>query len=204
MSKRGQKTTSNEGSPTAKAKPCLVLREREHMSEDISSQSLGSRVNLENADERKEVVEQPGNWCSPTQIQNSDILKRVDKGILLKQAGNWCWRIKNQTERDERKYSDSKISRKLCSSITRTEKHGIHEPSLHEQDLSVFAEEIGNVCKQRNILNGRIQNKCIDMEHVYDFVDASRHSSWAEFFKSNSEIYKNRILRVCSTLLKSW
>ena len=29
MSKRGQKTTSNEASPTAKAKPCLVLRERE-------------------------------------------------------------------------------------------------------------------------------------------------------------------------------
>ena len=39
----------------------------------------------------------------------------------------------------------------------------VHEPSIHEQDLSVFAEELGNVCNQRNILNGRIPNQCIDM-----------------------------------------
>ena len=51
MSKRGQKTTSNEGSPTAKAKPCLVLRKQRN--EEISSRSLGSLVNLGNADERK-------------------------------------------------------------------------------------------------------------------------------------------------------
>ena len=69
MSKRGQKTASNEGSPTTKAKPCLLLREREQRSEDISSQRLGSRVNPENADETKKSQEQPGNWCSPTQIQ---------------------------------------------------------------------------------------------------------------------------------------
>ena len=43
MSKRGQQTTQNEGSPTAKAKPCLVLREQR--SEEISSRSLGSLVN---------------------------------------------------------------------------------------------------------------------------------------------------------------
>ena len=38
MSKRGQKMTSNEGSPMTKAKPCLVLREQR--SEEISSRSL--------------------------------------------------------------------------------------------------------------------------------------------------------------------
>ena len=53
ISERGQKTTSNEGSPTVKANPCLVLREQR--SEEISSRSLGSLVNPENADERKEV-----------------------------------------------------------------------------------------------------------------------------------------------------
>ena len=69
LSKRGQKTTSNEGSPTAKAKPCLVAREQR--SEEISSRSLGSLVIPENADE-----------SNPTQIQKSDILKRVDKRMF--------------------------------------------------------------------------------------------------------------------------
>ena len=55
MSKSGQKTTSNEGSPTAKAEPCLVLREQG--SEEISSRSFRSLVNPVNADERKEVVQ---------------------------------------------------------------------------------------------------------------------------------------------------
>ena len=51
MSKRGQKTPSNEGSPMAKARPCLVARDPR--SEQIPSQSLGSLVNPVNADERK-------------------------------------------------------------------------------------------------------------------------------------------------------
>ena len=69
----------------------------------------------------------------------------------------------NQTESDEIKYSNSKRSRKNKSKI-----------------FSVFAKEVGNVRSERNILNGSIQNKCMDMENVYDFVDESRHSSWAE------------------------
>ena len=59
MSKRGRKTTSNEGSPVAKARPCLVVRDRR--SEEISSQSLGSLVDLVNTDERKEVEIEAGN-----------------------------------------------------------------------------------------------------------------------------------------------
>ena len=34
--------------------------------------------------------------CSATQIQKSDILKRIEKIILLKPAGNWGWRIKTE------------------------------------------------------------------------------------------------------------
>ena len=49
MSKRGQKTISNEGSPMAKARPFLVAREQR--TEEISARSLGSLVNPENADE---------------------------------------------------------------------------------------------------------------------------------------------------------
>ena len=34
------------------------------------------------------------------------------------------------------------------------------------------------------------KNKCIDVENVHDFVDESRHRSWADYV-SNSETYKN-------------
>ena len=63
LSKSGQKTTSNEGSLMAKARPCLV-----------ASRSLGPLVNRENTDERKA--------CDPLQDQKSDILKRVDKRMF--------------------------------------------------------------------------------------------------------------------------
>ena len=64
MSKRGQKTTSNEGSPTAKARPInLVARQQE--SEVISSRSFRSLVNPVNDDERKRVGQAPGNWRLP-------------------------------------------------------------------------------------------------------------------------------------------
>ena len=43
MSKRGQDATSNEGSPMAKTRPCLVARDSR--SEEISSRSLRSLVN---------------------------------------------------------------------------------------------------------------------------------------------------------------
>ena len=61
MSKRGQNTTSNDGSPTAKARPVdLVMHSP--CNEDISSSSLGCLVNLVNDDERKRVGQAPGNW----------------------------------------------------------------------------------------------------------------------------------------------
>ena len=115
MSKRSQKTTSNKGSPTATRKPCLVLREREQ----------GVRKSLHNVWDlgsircmqmkEKKSQQQPGNWCSPSQIQKSDILKRVDKRISLKTSRKLGPENQNRTETDERKYSDSKSSRTLAA-----------------------------------------------------------------------------------------
>ena len=51
--KEVKKTPSNDGSPMAKARPCLVADDLR--SEEISLQSLGSLVNPGNTDERKEV-----------------------------------------------------------------------------------------------------------------------------------------------------
>ena len=56
----------------------------------------------------------------------------------------------------------------------------MHEPSIHEQDLFVFAKEVVDVRNKRNIINESIQNKCIGMGNVNDLVDESRHPPWAE------------------------
>ena len=54
----------------------------------------------------------------------------------------------------------------------------------------MHTEEIGKVCNRYYVLNGILQNQCIDMVNVHGIVDESRHSSWAGFLMI-SEIYKN-------------
>ena len=56
-----------------------------------------------------------------------------------------------------------------------------------------FAEGVGNVCSQRIILNGSIQNKCIGVEKVHDFVDESRHPSWTELCIEFGDLQENKI-----------
>ena len=78
MSKRGQNTTSNDGSPTAKARP-VNLAMRSQYKEDSSSSSLGSRVNPGNDDERKRVGQAPGTWelgNSKTEVENSQVSRQ--------------------------------------------------------------------------------------------------------------------------------
>ena len=82
-----------------------MLREREQRSEEISSPSLGPRVNPVNADEVKEVVRAGATRLKARRQENS---LEASKQLLLENH--------NQTESDERKYSDSKSSRKLAAS----------------------------------------------------------------------------------------
>ena len=110
MSKIGQKAPSDEGSPTAKAKPCLVLREQR--SEEVSSRSLGSLVNPWNTDERKEVeiasrkLERPDSSSEVgfSQVNRQDNSPQASRKLVLENQ--------NRTESDEKKWSDSKSSRK--------------------------------------------------------------------------------------------
>ena len=83
MLKRGQKTTSNEGSPTAKAKPYLVLPELR--SEEISSRSFVYLVNPEYADEEKKSYKHPS--CRKWWEKN--ILTSHVQGNLLRYYQNW-------------------------------------------------------------------------------------------------------------------
>ena len=119
-SKRGQKTTSNENYPTAKAMPCLVLRDREQKSEEIFSQSLGSRVNLVYADERKQVVRATKQLVlldSNSEIGHPQASRQENSPQASKQASKQLvLDNQNQAESDDKKYSDSKSSRKLAPS----------------------------------------------------------------------------------------
>ena len=61
MPKRGQDTTSSDGSPLAKARPTNVVIHFQ-CKEDVSPQRSGSLVRPENDDERKRVGLASGNW----------------------------------------------------------------------------------------------------------------------------------------------
>ena len=74
MSKRGQETTSNDGSPTGKARPVNLVT-RSQYKEETSSSSLGSRVNPVNDDERKRIGQAAGNWEQGNSQWKSKILK---------------------------------------------------------------------------------------------------------------------------------
>ena len=105
LSKRGQKTTSNEGSPMAKARPCLVARDLG--SEEISSPSLGSLVHPVNTDERKEVEiasRKLVRASSRSEVGYSQASRQENVQIA---AGNSMREYQLQTHSDERKHSNS-------------------------------------------------------------------------------------------------
>ena len=114
MSKKGQKTTSNEGSPKAKARPCMVARDPR--SEELSSRSLGSLVNPENTDERKEVETAAGNSvrsASRSEVGYSQVSRQENVPIA---AGNSMREDQHQTHSDERKHSSSNSTRRRVAS----------------------------------------------------------------------------------------
>ena len=117
-SKRGQEATSNEGSPMAKPRPAIPvvarpinLVMRSPRSEQDSLQSLGSLVNPENADERKEVEIAAGNswqFASRSEVGYSQASRQENAPMT---PGN-SWREEQLQEQcDEREYSNSNCTR---------------------------------------------------------------------------------------------
>ena len=190
MSKSGQKTTTNEGSPTATAKPCLVSREREQRSEEISSQSLGSRVNPGNADERREVVIATRQLVLPdsnSEIGHSQASRQENSPQESRQL---VLENQNQTESDERKYWYSKRWRKLAASSPELKNM---EYTNHHYMSMIFQ------CLQKK-LGMSATNATFSMDayrtHVLIwgmFVTSSMKAAihLGPNFLSNSEIYKS-------------
>ena len=80
----------------------------------------------------------------------------------------------------EKIFQFHKLKRTWCI-VTRIEKQVIHEPSIHEKDLSVFAEQVGNGSIKTNVLTWWMF-KTLSMKAAIHFGPNC---------VSNSEIYKN-------------
>ena len=72
---------------------------------------------------------------------------------------------------------------------------GTNTPTI-DTWVSKFGEEVGVVCNQRNILNGRIQNQCIDMEIVCSFVDESTHPLWSGLLDEFGNLQEHQIREI--------
>ena len=182
MSKRGQKTTSNEGSPMAKAKPTslvkarpLSLVARNPRSDKNSSQDSAYLVNPENADERNEMkIASGSSWQSAprSEVGYSQVSRQENVPIA---AGNSIRKDQLQKQRDEKAHSNSNSTRKPVQGATpktRVSEHEIHEPAIHDQDLSVLTKEVGNYSSLLNFF--------VEMVNVHVLVDESSQSSWSE------------------------
>ena len=177
MTKRSQKTTSNEGSPTAKATPCLVLGEQKN--EDTSSRSLGSLFNPENTDERTEVKIAAGNsWRSVSRSEIEYAQANRQENVPMAAGNSMRW-WENTFLLQQHK--------ETCCVNTRIEKHGTHE--------------------RRNILNANIQNKCIDMENVQcprRWKPTSILGRISSRIRKSTRTQNSMKLNIVSTLLRSW
>ena len=103
--KRGQKTTWNEFSNgESEAMPGGAwFEERGNL---FTKFGISGQIRMPMKEKKSK--KHPGNWCYPTRIQKSDILKRVDKSMFRRED-------QNQAESDERECSNSTSSRKLAA-----------------------------------------------------------------------------------------
>ena len=81
---------------------------------------------------------------------------------------------------DDEGQGDHTSTRRLVRAATprRVSKHEVHEPSAHDEDLPICEKKVGNYRRILNVLNGSMEDKCVDMVNVRVFVNESSHSSW--------------------------
>ena len=115
MSKRGQETNSEEGSPMAKARPTNLVMHSQ-CKEEVSSQSSESLVNPGEWRRKKK------SWLSlrklvdnPTQTSKLDIPKWIDKRRLHQPTGN----LGRKTKPEQKVMKTSSSTKETCCIITR-------------------------------------------------------------------------------------
>ena len=152
----------------------------------------------------KKSNEHPGNWCHPTQIRKSDILKRIDKRMFHKQPGNWCWRIETKQKVMRENIVTPQAQGNLLHRHqswktwnTRTIDTWVRSFSVLQRELGMSATDEHSQWKQ--------QNKwiwwCLSLRRWKPPSTLGRITCR---IRKSTRTQNSRILRVCSTLLKSW
>ena len=86
------------------------------------------------------------NINSKSEVENS----QENRQEKILQATKKLVAKESTSNKESIKFSKHK---ETCCMFTRVQKHGIHGPSIHGEDLSNFGKEVGNVCNQCNIFN---------------------------------------------------
>ena len=164
-------------------KPCLVVREQR--SDEISSRSLGYLVNPGNADERKEVVQASRPLVQPDSNSKIGYSQASRQENVLQTTRKLVQEDQNQTESDERKYSNSTSSRKLAASSPQFK----HMDNTNHQYMSQIFQ-----CLWKKLgISATNAAFSIDMVNVYDFVDESRHPLWVALCVEYGNLEEHKI-----------
>ena len=164
MSRRGQDTTSSDGSPMAKARPTnLVLQGQ--CKEGVSSQGSGSPVNRVNEYNRKELAQPRETGVVLAHMPKLEVPKCIDK-----RWSSYARRLGHNDLTRPKSEEDSPSTGQTCSSITRNGKHGILQSPTHREDISMHTEETGKNFNKCYILIGFLQEQRIGMVNVHDIV----------------------------------
>ena len=81
--------------------------------------------------------------------------------------------------------------KKTCASSKL--KNEISKYAVHDRNLPISAEEVGNYRSILHVLNGSIEDTFFDMENVNVFVNESSHSSWTELFGEPGSLQEHEL-----------
>ena len=185
MSKRGQNTTSNDGSPTGKARPVNLVM-HSHYKEETSSSSLGSRVSPGNDDERTRIGQAPGNWelgNSKSEVENSQESRQEKVLQATRKLGQ-----KDQTQRNSEENPPGTRKLAACSPEFRNMEYTNHrymDKISHNKErklgMSAINETFSIDACITNVLTWRL--------FLASSMKAATH--FGPDFSTDSEIYKN-------------
>ena len=187
MSKRGQNTTSNDGSPTAKARPInLVMHSL--CNEEISSRSAESLVNPVNDDDRRSAGAASGN-CGSFDSNFEVGYSQVSRQEKVTQAPQETWASRTKPKQ--------KVRRTLLAQGNLM--HHYQNSSTWNSQVIDTWQRSSNAYRRNweglHLLRsqGSIQDKCIDTRNVHGVVDESSHLSWAGYPQEFEHLQKHKI-----------
>ena len=160
MSKRGQETTSSEGSPMAKPKPMVLVKAKPvnlvlrspWSARENPPQDLGYPFNPVN------VAEGQGDHTSTRTHVRTTQNPEVERSLVRRQESaqsSDSWKQYDQEEASTLLVQGDVYGQQFQE---QSFKHEVQEPSVHDEDLPFSTKEVGNSSRLLNILNGSIKD----------------------------------------------